>query len=193
MILLGAFASRRPEELAELRRKVVDLDEGSIWAKRAAPELTACKRVLRDPKSRAGKREIVLPQFVLTDLRQDMDWFAEPGREGLVFVGERGAPFRRSTFGRKYCKAREKVGLPEEFRFYDLLHTGNTLAADNRSQAQGPHGPRRPGQRAADVRRQRREATEREEQTGELATVYRLADRICTSEASGAAAESAGG
>lgn len=62
MILLGAFASMRPEELAELRRKVVDLDGGSICVKRAAPELTAGKRVLGDPKSRAGKREIVLPQ-----------------------------------------------------------------------------------------------------------------------------------
>ncbi len=36
-------------------------------------------------------------------------------------------PFRRSTFGRKRRKARATVGLPENFRFYDLRHTGHTL------------------------------------------------------------------
>lgn len=37
--------------------------------------------------------------------------------------GEKGAPFRRTTFGRKWCKARALVGLPDDFRFYDLRHT----------------------------------------------------------------------
>ncbi len=45
-------------------------------------------------------------------------------------MGEKGAPFRRSTFGRKWRKARTKVGMPDNFRSYDLRHTGNTLAAD---------------------------------------------------------------
>ncbi|MFE6686025.1 tyrosine-type recombinase/integrase [Streptomyces sp. NPDC057743] len=195
MILLGAFASMRPEELAELRRKDVDLDEGTIWVKRAAPELTTGKRVIGDLKSRAGKREIVLPRFVLTDLRQHLEWFAEPGPEGLVFVGERGAPFRRSTFGRKYRKARKKAGLPDDFRFYDLRGTGNTLAADTgaklkdlmvraghsseRAQLIYQHSKKRHQRKIAsdmdaDVRRQRQQAAEREEQSGELATVHRL-------------------
>ncbi|WP_248003033.1 tyrosine recombinase XerC [Streptomyces sp. RLB1-33] len=78
MVLLGAFASLHPEELAELRRRSV------------------------------GKNEV----------------------DGLLFVGEKGAPFRRSTFGRKWRKARTEVGMPDNFRFYDLRHTGNTLAAD---------------------------------------------------------------
>ncbi|MCW2874637.1 MAG: integrase [Streptomyces oryziradicis] len=45
-------------------------------------------------------------------------------------IREKGAPFARSSFGRKWRKAREKIGMPEGFRFYDLRHTGNTLAAD---------------------------------------------------------------
>lgn len=130
MVLLGAFASMRPEELAELRRKDIDLAAGSVLVRRAAPELTTGKRATGDPKSRAGKREIVLPEFMLIDVQRHLDWYADQGPEGLVFVGERGAPLRRSTFGRKYRKARAKVGLPDGFRFYDLRHTGNTLAAD---------------------------------------------------------------
>ncbi|MFI9231688.1 tyrosine-type recombinase/integrase [Streptomyces rimosus] len=212
MILLGAFASMRPEELAELRRKDVDLDEGTVWVKRAAPELTTGKRVTGDPKSPAGKREIALPQFVLADLRQHLDWFAEPGPEGLVFVGERGAPFRRSTFGRKYRKAREKAGLPDDFRFYDLRGTGNTLAADTgaklkdlmvraghssaRAQLIYQHSKKRHQRKIAsamdaDVRRQRQEAADQnEEGTGDLATVHRLVIRA-SSEAPEKATEAA--
>ncbi|MFD5895932.1 hypothetical protein [Streptomyces sp. NPDC060366] len=42
-------------------------------------------------------------------------------------LDERGKPFRRSTFGRKWRKARSAVGLADTFRFYDLRHTGHTL------------------------------------------------------------------
>ena len=96
----------------------------------ASPELTNGRRVTGDPKSRAGKRTVYLPDFLLPELRRHLQWFAEKERDGLIFVGEKGAPFRRSTFGRKWRKARTKVGMPDNFRFYDLRHTGNTLAAD---------------------------------------------------------------
>jgi integrase len=130
MVLLGAFASLRPEELAELRRHSVDVDECSLRITQALPELTNGKRVTGDPRTRAGRRTVYLPEFLLPELRRHLQWFAEKERDGLLFVGEKGAPFRRSTFGRKWRKARTKVGMPENSRFYDLRHTGNTLAAD---------------------------------------------------------------
>jgi hypothetical protein len=43
-------------------------------------------------------------------------------------VGEKGAPFRRTSFGRKWSRARSVAELPESFRFYDLRHTGHTLS-----------------------------------------------------------------
>jgi integrase len=72
----------------------------------------------------------MLPGFILLDVRRHLEWFAQDGPDGLVFVGERGAPLRGTTFGRKWRKAKEAVGMPKEFRFYDLRHTGNNLAAD---------------------------------------------------------------
>ncbi|MGA5040257.1 tyrosine-type recombinase/integrase [Streptomyces olivaceoviridis] len=130
MVLLGAFASLRPEELAELRRHSVGLDECSLRITQASPELTNGRRVTGPPKTRAGKRTVYLPDFLLPELRRHLRWFAEKEPDGLLFVGEKGAPFRRSTFGRKWRKARKKVGMADNFRFYDLRHTGNTLAAD---------------------------------------------------------------
>ena len=57
-----------------------------------------------------------------------MELFAGKGPDRLVFLGEKGAPFRRSSFGRKWRKARTVVGVPDGFRFYDLRHTGHTLS-----------------------------------------------------------------
>lgn len=146
MVYLAAYGSLRPEEQAELRRTDVVLpDEPDEFKRRrdvarepvllrisrASPELTTGRRVTGDPKSRAGKRTVVLPGFLSVDVRRHLDWFAAKEPDGLLFVGERGAPFRRSTFGRKWRKARTKVGLPGNFRFYDLRHTGNTLVAQS--------------------------------------------------------------
>ncbi|MBW5253253.1 tyrosine-type recombinase/integrase [Streptomyces sp. P01-B04] len=128
MVYLGAYGPMRPEEQAELRRKDVDLDEMTIRVRMAAPELTTGRRAPGDTKSDAGKRVVVLPAFLRTDLRRHLDWYAEKGPEGLLFVGEKGKPFRRSTFGRKWRRARVLVGMPDGFRFYDLRHTGHTLA-----------------------------------------------------------------
>lgn len=146
MVYLAAYGSLRPEEQAELRRSDVtlpdELDElkrrrgvprepALLRITRASPELTTGMRATGDPKSRAGKRVVVLPAFLTVDLRRHLDWFAAKEPDGLLFIGERGAPFRRSTFGRKWRKARAKVGLPENFRFYDLRHTGNTLVTQS--------------------------------------------------------------
>ncbi|WP_406735191.1 tyrosine-type recombinase/integrase [Streptomyces sp. NBC_01108] len=128
MVYLGAYGPMRPEEQAELRRKDVDLDEMTIRVRMAAPELTTGRRAPGDTKSDAGKRVVVLPAFLRTDLRRHLDWYAEKGPDGLLFVGEKGKPFRRSTFGRKWRRARVLVGMPDGFRFYDLRHTGHTLA-----------------------------------------------------------------
>ncbi|MCX5311758.1 tyrosine-type recombinase/integrase [Streptomyces sp. NBC_00154] len=128
LVYLGAYGPLRPEEQAELRRKDVDLDAMTIRVRKAAPELNTGERAVGDTKSEAGNRYVVLPAFLHLDLRRHLDRYAEKGPEGLLFVGEQGAPFRRSSFGRKWRKARRTVGMPDSFRFYDLRHTGHTLA-----------------------------------------------------------------
>ncbi|MFF9013420.1 hypothetical protein ACF09C_10700 [Streptomyces sp. NPDC014870] len=79
MVLLGAFASMRPEEPAEIRLADIDLDTGSVRVRRAAPGLITARRVIGDPKSRAGKREIMLPGFILLDVRRHLEWIAQDG------------------------------------------------------------------------------------------------------------------
>ncbi|MDF3300800.1 tyrosine-type recombinase/integrase [Streptomyces tropicalis] len=128
MVYLGAYGPMRPEELAGLRRRDVDLDTLRIRVRLAEPERMNGRRVQGDTKSEAGTRTVILPAFLRRELRWHLESYAEPGPDGLIFVGEKGAPFRRSTFGRRWRKAREIVGMPDGFRFYDLRHTGHTLS-----------------------------------------------------------------
>ena len=46
-----------------------------------------------------------------------MELYGGKGPDGLVFLGEKVAPFRRRTFGRKGRKARTAVGVPGELSF----------------------------------------------------------------------------
>lgn len=61
---------------------------------------------------------------------------------------------RGTSFRPQLTQGRDKVGLPEGFRFYDLRRTGNTLAANSGTKLKGPHSPgaapsRTPSGRAA--------------------------------------------
>ncbi|MBE1597375.1 integrase [Streptomyces stelliscabiei] len=118
----------RPEELAGLRRRDADLDNLVIRVRAAEPERTNGKRAPGATKSDAGARLVVLPAFLEKDVKRHLAWYAEKGPDGLVFVGEKGAAFRRTSFGRKWRRARLAAGLPDGFRFYDLRHTGHTLS-----------------------------------------------------------------
>ncbi|MFE6399825.1 site-specific integrase [Streptomyces alboflavus] len=128
MVYLGAYGPLRPEELAGLRRRDVDVRALKVIVRLAEPERTNGRRAPGETKSEAGTRTVFLPGFLGPELRAHMELYAGKGSDDLVFLGERGAPFRRSTFGRKWRKARAVVGTPDGFRFYDLRHTGHTLS-----------------------------------------------------------------
>jgi integrase len=55
------------------------------------------------------------------------------GSEDLIFNGPKGAALRRNNFHRsaRWAECVAKAGLPQGFRFHDLRHTGNTLAASS--------------------------------------------------------------
>ncbi|MET7717427.1 site-specific integrase [Streptomyces sp. NPDC005407] len=131
MVYFAAYGPMRPEEQAALRRPDVTLEPLAVRIREAAPELTTGRRVEGDTKSAAGTRTTFLPAFLHVEVKRHLDWFAEKEPNGLLFIGEKGAPFRRSTFGRKWRRARAKVEPPDDFRFYDLRHTGHTLSTQS--------------------------------------------------------------
>ncbi len=68
------------------------------------------------------------PAELVDELSWHLERFAEPGERGLVFVGPKGAPLRRSNFRPVWNSACAKAGLAG-LHFHDLRHVGGTLAA----------------------------------------------------------------
>jgi integrase len=126
-ILLAAWSGARWGELVALTRDRLDLDRGTMTIDRQYVELEDNSLVLDTPKSAAGVRTVHIPPHLLAELRAHLSAYPDPA-SSLVFTNGLGRPLTRGGFRTTWVKARDSVGLPA-FRFHDLRHTGNTLAA----------------------------------------------------------------
>ena len=125
-VLLAAWCALRRGEVIGLRTEDVDLAAGTVTVRKNRVELLDSREACDgDPKTDAGKRTINIPPHLLPVLVEHMEKWA--GRE-RVFVGRTGGPMRGDAIRQAFDRARTKVGMPG-FRFHDLRHTGQTLAA----------------------------------------------------------------
>lgn len=128
LVLLAVFGSMRWGELMGLRRGDLDLDEALVRIERSTTEV-GTRLVTKSPKTDAGRRVVALPVALVPEIRKHLDSFAEPGEEGRVFVGPKGAtPFRRN-FAKLWSRAKARASVSAELHFHDLRHTGNHFAA----------------------------------------------------------------
>jgi integrase len=125
-VLLAAWCGLRRGEVLALRPVHVDLQVGTVTVHRNRVELLESPVAFdADPKTDAGKRMVVIPPHVLPVLAEHMASWAGKDR---VFVGRNGAPMRGDAVRQAFTRARDRAGMPG-FRFHDLRHTGQTLAA----------------------------------------------------------------
>jgi integrase len=129
LVLLAAFLGLRFGELGALRRHRVDLDLGVVRVQRSSWEALDGKIYEKDPKTRAGRRTIAMPDVLVPELRRHLEWFADKTPDGLVFIGPRGGRLRGSHFHKVWRRALRKAGLDPSLHLHDLRHTGNTLTA----------------------------------------------------------------
>ncbi|MFG3379640.1 tyrosine-type recombinase/integrase [Streptomyces sp. NPDC047999] len=128
LVLVAAFTGLRWGELIGLSRRDIDLDAGTLRVRRNVAELHSGKRLVKEPKSAAGKRTVAIPDVIATDLATHLAVFAEHGPDGRVFIGAKKATPRRNHFGKLWRAACDQAGV-KGLHFHDLRHTGNTLAA----------------------------------------------------------------
>lgn len=155
MIQLAAWCGLRFGELAELRRKDVDLKAKIIKVRRGVVRVkvpvsdgsegrTRLEPLVKEPKTEAGTRDVPIPPHLLADVRAHLRDYAESGREGLLFPGQPGKHLTASAFygreallnkdktvrrkGHGWYEARRLAGR-SDLRFHDLRHTGLTNAA----------------------------------------------------------------
>lgn len=128
MVLVAAFTGLRLGELLGMTRGSVDLEEGTITVTGQIQELARGGHFHGPPKSDAGRRTVSLPPALLPAVVTHLDTWVDAGQDTLVFGGTSGKPLRRATFYKAWHSAVADVGL-NGFRFHDLRHTGNTMAA----------------------------------------------------------------
>ena len=144
LILLAAWCGLRFGELTALRRRDIDLAEGTITVEQAAVTVSG-QRLITTPKSAAGHRTIYLPPHLTEDVRQHLAIFTSTGADTLVFPGNEGQPLtpgqvhghsprfdkrtgKKKHPGNGFYRARHQIGRPD-FRFHDLRHFAATMAA----------------------------------------------------------------
>ena len=129
LVLLATFCGLRFGELAGLRKDMLDLLHASVTVVEDLDELDGGVLQRGEVKSAASRRTVVIPAAILADLEIHLSQFAEPTPTGWVFVGAAGGRLRRGNFRKVWVTAVREAGLGDGFRFHDLRHTGNTLAA----------------------------------------------------------------
>lgn len=97
LILMAGFLGLCWGELIGLHRRDVDLERRTVRVRRSVAELGNGQREIKAPKSAAGKRTVSIPDVIVPDIRDHLNTYAEPGPDGRVFVGAKGATPRRTT------------------------------------------------------------------------------------------------
>jgi integrase len=131
LVLLAAFGSMRWGEVAALRRSDVAGDGSSVRIARAMVELSGRGVVFGPPKSRAGVREVAIPDALRDDVLKHLVKYVGDDPDALLFTGElSGGPVRRSNFSQrvKWTSMVIKLGMPG-VHFHDLRHAGNIWAS----------------------------------------------------------------
>ncbi len=127
-VYLLAWAGIRLGEAAELRRKGIDLKHSQVRVERAVYPIDS-EYVVQTPKSRAGVRTIVLPEFVTEVLREHMRDYSPIGPDGLLFPTRFGT-CAYNAIQLAITRTLRAMGY-ESMRVHDLRHSGQLLAATN--------------------------------------------------------------
>ena len=130
LIWFAAYSGCRAGEIGALRVKDLDLLHRRVLVRESLSDVNGHLHFVA-PKTKAGRRAVALPIFLVDLLVEEM---AGKAPDDLVFPGPQGGPRRHGNFMRRIFRAAVKrlansLGhpeWPEEFakvRFHDLRHT----------------------------------------------------------------------
>jgi integrase len=121
-VALAAWCQLRRGEVRGLRRRDVDLEDGELQVKITKTTAMSGQSIIKEPKTRAGRRTVAIPPHMLEQLTDHMVRFVGMSLDDYVVEGSNRSlsvawDFARSEVGRK------------ELRFHDLRHSGLTWSA----------------------------------------------------------------
>lgn len=131
VIILAVMTGMRKGEIFGLQWEDINVAE-SVLALRRSLEEEGGKLRLKEPKTKQGRRAIILDELAtkcLASRRQkaiDEGFTTDAG--DIVFCSKNGKHMRQSNFDRNvWYPIRERAGIANTIRFHDLRHTQATL------------------------------------------------------------------
>ncbi len=134
LVPLAAVTGLRNGELRALQRRHLRLDDpwGATVAVRGSTsnyKHAGRYNEIGEPKTKAGRRDVAVPSFVVPILREHLAAYGGPDPEAMVFPGRRGGVLDASVVQRSWHQARRQVEGLDNIHLHDLRHTALTWAA----------------------------------------------------------------
>jgi integrase len=127
LIYLAVDSGMRWSELIGLRRSRVDVRARKTRVSEQLIQLKTGEWIRKELKTPASVRSITVAPFTADLLADQLERFAQPGPDGLVFTNNAGNPIMGSSFrNQHFTKALRAAGVA--CRFHDLRHSSVALA-----------------------------------------------------------------
>jgi integrase len=136
LVLVGAYGGLRIGELAGLRRSRVDLLRGTVTVAEIVVEVRGVLHI-GPPKTRASRRTVGLPRFVVEELAAHLAGPGDP--EAFVFTAPQGGPLRVTAFRARVWRPATRAAGLDGLRIHDRRRPVDR----SRGQPQGGRGSRR--------------------------------------------------
>jgi integrase len=124
LVLVAAYGGLRIGELAGLRRNRVDLLRGTVQVAEIVVEVRGVLHI-GPPKTRASRRMVGLPRFVVEELAAHLADATDP--EAFVFTAPKGGPLRVTGFRARVWRPATRGAGVDGLRIHDLRHTAVAL------------------------------------------------------------------
>ena len=124
LVLVAAYGGLRIGELAGLRRSRVDLLRGTVQVAEIVVEVRGVLHI-GPPKTRASRRTVGLPRFVVEELAAHLDSPGDP--EHFVFTAPQGGPLRVTAFRARVWRPATRAAGLDRLRIHDLRDTAVAL------------------------------------------------------------------
>jgi integrase len=121
-VLLAAWCQLRRGEVRGLRRCDVDLESGTLSVSITKTTSMAGRTIVKEPKTRAGRRTVTIPPHMMATLSQHLD--RHVGYSSDAFVVDAS----NRSLSAAWNQARSLLSR-NDLRFHDLRHSGLTWSA----------------------------------------------------------------
>jgi integrase len=131
-VVLALFCGLRRAEVVALRWAHVDLEHKILKVREAIEETDAYGKRVKAPKSKAGKRDLVMPDIVVEALRKHRQaqleqrlklGMGKPADSDLLFPGDlEGGLLSLQWLGNSWGAFAKMIGMPD-IKFHALRHT----------------------------------------------------------------------